>query len=294
MSSSLEPPSTLQHLPDAELRKIGLLELIRRGNDNVVDELAKLAAGARRIARLSWDPTNGPLHRKYEDGEPAQAFVIYNDGAADCYVGETNVGLTAGGANTLITVKAGTWVALPIVTARLFVSGAAAGSVLVLAFDHAVPPGAGNLGYVSGPGQLAAGSSVGTFPTDHPYARGKLANAVAIAAAQTLNYDLVTAGYNRLRVEARMTAGVGTDLSSATRGYEDDGVTLEGGAANGVMTLTAAGGSQNLAALVQQFAAGVAVSVQSFDLTGVDKVQVRAVNNNAAGQTLTIVYTLQK
>lgn len=109
-----------------------------------------------------------------------------------------------------------------------------------------------------------------------------LADSAAIATGATSNFDLSTEGYVSLRVFYLLTGSVtsATDLSKAVRAYYPDDATLVNLQITGLPTVTS----------VPLALSGVSTAgVDDYDLRGVTKVQVRAVNSNAAGQTLTIV-----
>lgn len=117
------------------------------------------------------------------------------------------------------------------------------------------------------------------------YLKGRLRNAVAIGAGGTDNVDLTTTGFARLMVIHKMTGGAIGDLSTAVRPYEYDGVAVGGGGGPAIQVARDSG---------VLLSGGVVGRIASYDLDGVDKVQIRSVNNNVGAQTLTVDYYLQR
>lgn len=99
----------------------------------------------------------------------------------------------------------------------------------------------------------------------------------AIAAAQTLTFDVPCGGTDWIMVQVDMTGGAAGDLGLTVVPYEADGVTLSGA------TLPAQAGTGYAAT----FGAGRVTAVQKYDTTGIDKVQVQIKNNNVGAQTVT-------
>ena len=236
----------------------------------VLDELKSVRGllehggdAAREAKRLNWGATGQP-YDGVNLGESASGFVIVNDGATDAYIAESSERLNQAGA--LFTVPAGTWLAIPYRAARLVLGGASATTV-----------GTAWLLVMADAPTFAMGSLSG-----HPYAKGKTHNAVSIPAGQSVGVDLVTAGYSVLRLLIRMTATAAGDLVPGVSPYEDDGTTL-----NQPPTLVGTGNAVVLAG-------GVDYQTLWYTLAGVDKVNVRIGNANAAAQTATCVYFLQK
>lgn len=118
----------------------------------------------------------------------------------------------------------------------------------------------------------------------HEYAKGKTHNAVSIGGGGAfVDVDLVTAGFNRLKLQMRMTAAAAGDLVPRVIAYEDDGVTANND--GGIWAPFVSGPA---------LSAGVTYWAAMYELGGVDKVSVRMSNANAGAQTGTCVYFLQK
>jgi hypothetical protein len=121
-------------------------------------------------------------------------------------------------------------------------------------------------------------------PVAHAYAKGKTHNAVSLPAGNIASADLTTTGYDTLTVLWRMTGGAAGDLTGWVVPYEDDGTTVW---SNGNVL-------PNETTTAAALAGGVVYLVRTYKLRGIDKVAVRAQNNNVGAQTLTAIYFLQK
>lgn len=133
--------------------------------------LSSAGQGAIDTARLGWVmqpiPSGGtsPTQAQWQRGAAAQGFLIWNDGGTDAAIGLNQQSVTSPSndvyaANPLLIVPANSWVSLPVASSQLWASAAPylvnapigdtvpadySGSVLVLAFAYAPPPGAGSI-----------------------------------------------------------------------------------------------------------------------------------------------------
>jgi hypothetical protein len=259
----VETPAVPAAPIDHQRAQTGLLNMIH-GELKDMKMLAELAAeGGRRFKRCTWQAAS---FSGYKDGKAAEGFWIFNDGGTDAYLAQSADRTTASGA--LLTIKAGTWVALPLQAASIFLGGPAAGSAVVVAFDHAPTP-------ASGPTDAAL---------DHPYAKGKTHNAVSIAGGggQSL-VALGTAGFNYVTLLARMTASAQADLSLVVFAFEDDDTTPYN-----------VGWNPDFVTMTAVLVSGISYVGHRHLLGGIDQVRVLMQNNNAVAQTGTCIYFLQK
>jgi hypothetical protein len=98
----------------------------------------------------------------------------------------------------------------------------------------------------------------------------------AVAAAGQVNADLDVSNYQALTLVARMDAAAAGDLVVEARPYEADGATLF---------------DQELPIKLQQVVAltgGVSRLTKQYDVSGVQKVQIRARNAGAGGHNATV------
>lgn len=125
------------------------LDDVRAELKTIARTLERGGAGPREQERLNWGATGTP-HADLNLGETARGFLILNDGPTDAYAALAPDQLNAAGA--LFTIPAGTWLAIPLETRRLFFGGATAttvGSALVMVLDDAPQFGIGRLAVAS-------------------------------------------------------------------------------------------------------------------------------------------------
>ncbi|MCA1571169.1 MAG: hypothetical protein LC798_12800 [Chloroflexi bacterium] len=117
--------------------------------------------------------------------------------------------------------------------------------------------------------------------------RLKTHNALSVAAAGGLsNVDLTgLGGYRILHLLVRMTGAAVGDLGAEVRPYEDDGTTLFNQPLD----------EETDGAVAAVLLSGVVRRQMRFDLAGLDRAQVRIINNHATvAQTATVVASLQR
>lgn len=138
----------LADLRDADVHALSQIEALVTATRETRDAVHALASGADDWKRLAWGTAalNGQSYDLVEFGEAMQGWLVVNDGPTDVYVALSDGRLNAAG--RIITVPAGSWAALPLVTSRLYfgptVAGAA-GTALVFALLHAPAVGFGTL-----------------------------------------------------------------------------------------------------------------------------------------------------
>jgi hypothetical protein len=114
----------------------------------------------------------------------------------------------------------------------------------------------------------------------HDFQKGKTQDAVSILTGASSSVDLITTGYERLDLLARMGATAAGDLVVAVFAYEDDGTTLF---AQALPT------DQAVAAVLTS---SVSRLQATYKLGGIDKVSVKVTNGNASTQIATVTYYL--
>lgn len=109
-----------------------------------------------------------------------------------------------------------------------------------------------------------------------PLTRGRLQpDGAAIGNGVTLTTDIICQGDSTLAIIVDMTAGASGDLAVEVNPYEADGVTRQ---INQLPPVQTDG---------PDLAGGHDYYFGKFDVDGIDKVQVRITNNNAAPQVIT-------
>lgn len=286
----LAPARGSLELDQGLVMELGLLETL-----NVLRAHAEDKAMPPAITRLTLSATAAGPYRGNPvewQGFRARTLFVYNNNAFAVYIGQ---GAGAGALSTaLAVVPAYTAAVLPIEEETYSIGCASSSvasadaSITVARYREALAPAVFPLGTINalGPGPLAAGSSAGSFPIDHPYAKGKTHDAVSIAPSASSGVDLVTAGYRWLTLLCRMTASSGGKITLLMRPYEDDGTTVFSEGPQDVIPATRAS--------ADYFAGGVDKLVKVFELGGIDKVQVIVSNGDLSSQTATCVYYLQK
>lgn len=256
----------LSHLSDDQLNTLGVLERIAGEAAGGREAVLGLGAGARDYKRLSWGGTGQQAYDGFSFGRPCQGWLIINDGATDAYLSLSDDRSNAAG--SLVTVPAGSWMALPLVSSKIVLGSAGSGTALVFALEHAPAP------------------ACGAFETGS-YAKGKVPglNGATVAASGFVNGTLVTAGYRRLLLMFRMTGSATGDLTLTVAPYEDDGVTVGAGAGAHLAEVRHS---------TQALSGGVIYVTYEFDLYGADLLLIGVANGNAAAQTATVVYYLEK
>lgn len=127
--------------------------------DGTPSPLSAAGTGAREIKRLSWTSSQAD---SWSSGRVAQGFLLWNDGLSDANIGFNSSDVKSEG-EPLLVIKAGAWIALPVITSTLFAGGNNDdGTLLLLAFDYAPTPAAGNIDPDGG----APDATVSTFDVE--------------------------------------------------------------------------------------------------------------------------------
>jgi hypothetical protein len=285
--------SELLHLSEHELLQSMLGELAE--TRHLMERLLMVDSGEFIAVPLPWRlGVNGHQSKTWRsDGGEFAAVQVDNPNASPLAVRFDGTQPTLASADAIIPPYSGRILVRRFIEVSVgfdpSVALAGATNVYVTVYSRPITPGTYTLAPgaaepVQGPAPItAAGVPLGTFPVDHPYTKGKLANAVAINAAQTLTFDLVTAGYAELIIYWILSGTAAGDLTNFLNAYQDDGATL--------ITVNNPATKTNSAPAL---GGGLVEAWRSYDLCGLDKVKIGALNNNAAAQTLTIGYWLQK
>ena len=120
----------------------------------------------------------------------------------------------------------------------------------------------------------------------HRGTSGRSINAQSVTkGGGVLTADIVTAGFSELTVLAIESAtATGADLVLGVRPYQDDGITV---------LRQALAATSSAAPVVATGTPDSVITSQTFELRGIDKVQVQVTNNNAfADKNATVEYFL--